>query len=164
MGFGFERYDLTQITRRIELPEVSPDPSKPITLLVRAANTSNAAFRNELFKLPRPDVPPAAGTASADAPSVALAVAAPAPAAPAPSDADAIAADAALVAGAVLVGWNNVVEDGKPIAFTPEAGRRFIIELRTYLPDVWRERVLPVLHEEPAAWRRTVDPVDLGKG
>ena len=53
MDFGFARYDLNRITRRIELPEVSPDPAKPLTLIPKfkakfKKATSIVGFLNHL--------------------------------------------------------------------------------------------------------------------
>lgn len=154
MAFGLERYDLSRLTRRIELPEISADPARPITLLLRAASMGNSAFRSELFRI-----------TAAERKAAAEPTAEPAPA-PDPADAEAaaIAEDATIIAGTILVGWENVTDDGRPVAFSADRAREFVIAMRTHVPDIWNARVAAVMYEAPEKWRPIADPVDLGKG
>lgn len=152
MDFGFARYDLNRITRRIELPEVSPDPAKPLTLIVRTADVRNQDFANSLFKFVKAKQPPAA-----DAPPAAD---------PAPvQDEAAIRAEiAALYAGTAIVGWENATDNGQPVAFSVEAAQELLVQLMTHVPDVWRTRVRDYVDDAKNFRPPTVDPVDLGKG
>ncbi|HET9893233.1 MAG TPA: hypothetical protein VFQ42_22335 [Mycobacterium sp.] len=156
MDFGLERFDLSKLTRKIQLPDISADPDRPVTLIVRAANLGNVALRNEVI---RRDA--AKKAAETPPPPDAQALAA---APPAKTEAEAIADDAALLAGTVLVGWENVTAAGAPVPFTPEAARDLIIQLRTHVPDLWDSQIASVIYQGPALWRTTADPVELGKG
>lgn len=177
MDFGLSKYDLSVITRRIELPEVSADPAKPLTLIVRCADVRNRDFASNLFKLrplpkaeadkPAGELPPAPDAA----PPAETAALVPAPA-PAPEvDPDEAARlgrerAATLFAGAVLVGWENAESGGKPVPFSLEAARELMLQLMEHVPDVWVIRVRRLV-EDMANFRPgppPIDPVDLGKG
>jgi hypothetical protein len=153
MDFGFAKFDLNTITKRIELPEVS-DP--PLVLIVRCS--LNRDYGNALFKLAQP---PAA--APAPAPADAKALTAPAP----PLDPAATRQrNAELYAGNVVMGWENVRHtDGEPVQFSPEACIEFLVQMMTHCPDLWFR--VTTFVSDPANFRpasKTVDPVDLGKG
>lgn len=159
MDFGFKRYDLGELTRRIELSEVSPDPARPLTLIVRCAQVGNRDFANSLFKLAKANIPPPAATTSGE--SVALEVV------PAPKDEAAIRREvAALYAGTALVGWENATSGGEPVAFSVEAAQDLLVQLMEHVPDIWRARVRDYV-DDIANFRSAtsiVDAVDLGKG
>jgi len=140
--FGLDRYDLSRITRRIPLPEISPDPAKPFTLIVCSASNGNRGYRNALFKRSKQD------DAVTD---------------PLVRDEAALAELAQDLAGTVIVGWENVFEDGKPLAFSAEAANRLVVELLTRVRDVWNARVAPVIWSDPGSFRTAPDPVELGK-
>lgn len=142
MAFGLTRFDLNTITRRIELPEISPDPAAPWALLVRYAGEGNRAWMSTMIKLGK----------SGDGDST-----------------DPLAAGdryAAATAGTVIVGWENITDDaGALVEFSEDACREFVAELRRCVPDVWRKRVdafvaeIKNFREGPPL----VDPDDLGK-
>lgn len=161
MDFGFKRYDLGVVTRRIELPEVSPDAARPLTLIVRCAQVGNRDFANSLFKLAKANTAAAAAEPAGE--STALVVPAPA----APKDEAAIRREvAALYAGTALVGWENATSGGEPVPFAVEAAQELLVQLMEHVPDIWRARVRDYV-DDVANFRSaipTVDPVDLGKG
>jgi len=145
MAFGFARYDLTQITRRLELLEVSPDPKKPITLIVRGAGEGNRAWTSAVFR--RPTEPQAERSSPWH-------------------DEAGRERIAEIFAESIIVGWENVFDDQaptEPVPFSVEAVQGFLVELITHAPDVWRRCVFdPVFNK--GLFRPSVDPVDLGKG
>ena len=157
MDFGFARFDLNQITQRIELPEISPDPAAPIVLIVRCS--VNREFSAALFRQLQENED-AAKDKPADAPaSTALVV-------PTPEQETAIRRrQAQLYAGTVLVGWERVTDNGKPVAFSLEVAEELLLQLMTHVPDIWNRRVRDFVNEvknfRPVG--ATVDPVDLGK-
>lgn len=160
MDFGFARYDLNEITRRIELPEVSPDPAKPLTLIVRAAAAGNRDFANSLFKYVKaktPDKTPGdAVQPPVDAP--------PAPPAAAPDEATVRREFAEIYAGTSIIGWENAFDGGKPAPFSIPAAQELLVQLMEHVPDVWRRRVRDYVDDVANFRPPTVDPVDLGKG
>lgn len=155
MDFGFARYDLNQITQRIELPEISPDAAKPLTLIVRC--TLNRDFANALFKA-LPPAPQPATAGEADQQATALV--------PAEDETAARLRMATLYAGNVVVDWENVTLKGEPVPFGVEAAVELLSQLMLHCPDIWsarvRDYVAQVGNFRPTA--QTVDPVDLGKG
>jgi hypothetical protein len=146
MAFGLARFDLNDLTRRIEFPEISADPKKPITLIVRAAGEGNRAWTSAQFKRPVPEQPKDATRT--------------------PWDTDA-GRDriVAIFAEAILVGWENVYDEAdpsNPVPFSVEAAERFLRELIARVADVWLRLWIEV--DDRKKFRPTVDPVDLGKG
>lgn len=143
MDFGLERYDLSKITRQIKLPEISTDPERPLTLIVRAAVSGNRDFANALFKLAQP--------ADAATPR---------------DEATARREIAQLYAGPVIVGWEHVTDGGEPVPFSIDGAQELVVQLLEHVPDVWglrvRRYVDDVANFRPAP--PVVDPVDLGKG
>lgn len=161
MAFGFSRYDLTQITRRIELPEIS-DPQHPLTLIVRYAGPGNRDWSNAAFLLTArrekpPDVPAGAQPPQASPEEQLNAVLA---------NAEKSNAEAAqFYAETVLVGWENALDDGVPAEFTTDNARRLLEEMMRHVPQIWRTRIRDYVENE-ANFRSvpTTDPADLGKG
>jgi hypothetical protein len=157
LDFGFARFDLNQITQRIELPEISPDPAAPIVLIVRCS--VNREFSAALFKQLQENEA-AAKDKPADAPASTALVA------PTVEDEAAIRRrQAQLYAGTVLVGWERLTDGGKPVAFSLEVAEELLIQLMTHVPDIWNRRVRDFVNEvknfRPVG--AVVDPVDLGK-
>lgn len=119
MAFGFRAFNAGLVTRWLDLPEISVDQAAPVGLQLRHAGSTNPAWDSYWLKQP----------ARADKE---------------PTTPDAKIADRARIraqncealAEAVLAGWRNVSEDGKPIEFTPESGRRLLDELAENCPDV----------------------------
>lgn len=162
MDFGFDRFDLTKITRKIELPEITV-PGRPVlTLVVRYAGPGNrnweaAQFRANAVRKPAPTESPAE---------------------PAP-DPDPDAAYAALMvtaernrreltemlAGPVLTGWENVFDDDRPVAFSIDTARQFLDEMMAKVWSIFNDRMARYVVDQ-ANFRTApvVDPVDLGKG
>ena len=149
MDFGFSRYDLTQITRRIELPEVSPDPAKPLTLIVRCAATGNRDFSNALFKY--------AKTRTSEKPPVDGGEVSP------PDEATGRREVAEVYAGTAIVGWENAFDGGQPAPFSVSAAQELLIQLMQHVPDVWRLRVRDYVDDAKNFRPAAVNPVDLGK-
>lgn len=162
MAFDLERFDLSLVTRRLALPDISVDPAKPVTLIGRQADERNPVFYNELFKR-RPKRSTSTETAplaeASTEPPVAIIRAATADLATTGTSADGVDA-IALYATAVLTGWENVTENGEPVPFSTAAAEQFLRALLAHCNDVWI-RVFLFFRED---FRRpTVDPVDLGK-
>lgn len=152
MAFGFQRYDLSEITRRIELPEIS-DPAKPLTLLVRYAGPGNRAWANRMFKWARDKQPP-----TTESPESTPA---------AEPTTEEIAKDrletAQLFAGTSIVGWENAFDDGVLCQFSDDAAVRLLVEMMTHTGDIWRLKVRDYITEIANFRGPVVDPVDLGK-
>lgn len=149
MGFGLQRFDLGTITRRLELPEVSVDAAKPLTLIVRYCGTGNSYWENAMFRR---------AVAKQDDET----------APPAP-DQDAINAStiATIAESGVVADWEQVFEDGapgSPVQCAPDAVARFLGELLQYRPDVWRRTVAYVVTRSNFDPAPQGDAVALGKG
>lgn len=162
MAFDLERFDLSLVTRRLELPEISVDPAKPVTLIGRQADPRNPAFRNELFK--QKPTPPATSETAPPADAAPAEPAALARAATEDLTTRGVSADGvdvvALYAASVLTGWESVTENGEPVPFSAAAAEQFLRALLAHCNDVW-VRVFLFFRED---FRKpTVDPVDLGK-
>lgn len=135
MSFGLSRYDVASVTRRLELPQISEDESKPITLIVRHAGMANRDW--ESWRLKHPVVDDA-------------------------SDADRRSDLVTMISNVVLVGWEGISEDGAGAACTPESAQRFLTELAETCPDVWYHLVGYVFNI--SNFRRPIaNPADLGK-
>lgn len=97
-----------QPTARYSFDTISPDRAAPITLIVRHAGDTNPAYWNALIKEASEGRSPVGGRV------------------------DATSAHAARVdwadraAATVVVGWENVTEDGKPVPCTPDKVREFL--------------------------------------
>lgn len=158
MGFGLAKYDLTELTKRIELPELSPDPTKPLTLIVRYAGIGNRDWENAIFRIAaarkQDDEKKKDGAPPADLPPP-----------PPPADLEAIRRETAeIFAGTVLVGWENVFEDGEPMLFSVEAAQRFLVEMLSRVFDVYALRVRDYVHNIKNFRPSAIDSVELGKG
>lgn len=120
MSFGFRAFNAGIVTRWLDLPEISPDPAHPIGVQLRHAGSTNPAWDSWQLRQPaRPD---------AKEPTTAEGRAA--------ERARNRASNCEALAEAVLAGWRNVSEDGKPVEFMPEAAQRFLAELAENCPDV----------------------------
>lgn len=120
MAFGLTAFDLTIITRRLELPEISPDPAAPLTLIVRFCGAGNRVWESLQFQRAAARAADAGGAESND---------------------DSIKENTALsslIAATAIVGWEHVVEDGQLAVFTEDGAERFMAELLEHCPDVWR--------------------------
>jgi hypothetical protein len=145
MGFGLQRFDLGAITRRLELPEVSIDPAKPLTLIVRYCGTGNSLWENAMFRraVAKREEP------TADAPD---------------PDATNARTIETIAESQVVADWEQVAEDGASAPCTPEAVARFLTELLQYRPDVWRRVVGYVITRTNFDPAPQGDAVALGKG
>lgn len=149
MAFGLRAFNAGIVTRRLELPEISVDPEKPVTLLVRHAGTHNPAWDSWLIKQQAARGQDKAAN-TPDTPEALIA---------------ARARDRAFVnemlVETVLAGWEHVTEDGRETPFTPEAARRFLDELVENCHDVWLR--LQRFAAAVGNFRGVADPVELGK-
>lgn len=167
MAFNLSRYDLTEITRRIELPEITAPGNPTLILIVRYAGIGNRCFENAQFKM--------AAAQPKD------------PAAPPPSDLP-VDPEAALAkqletseqrrreiaqfyAGSVIVGWENLFDDEapnptNPVPFDLDTARRLAEELMFRVWPIWRDRILAYVSKESNFRTASAvpDPADLGKG
>lgn len=146
MAFGLSRFDLTTLTRRLELPEISADPAKPLTLILRFLGIGNRDWESWRF---------ARDAAAGDGEQPKK------PTAQRLADNRADMRDTLSMIG--LVGWENVLEDGTPVVFTADAGVRFSAELHNVVPNTLSKiadfaSTRSNFRTEPAP-----DPVDLGK-
>ncbi len=154
MPFGLQAFDAGIVTRRLELPEISVDSKRPVTLLVRHAGTTNRAWDNLMLRTPmRPaTATPAAGQTPEQLAADRVA-----------DRNDSRARTNAILAEAIIVGWENVTEDGQPVAWSPAGTLRFMAELAEHCPDVWAR--IQMFASSVSNFRGAeVDPVDLGKG
>jgi hypothetical protein len=147
MPFSFKAASVAvDVTARYPIWELSADPLRPLTLIVRPAAEPNTAFLNAIFKMP-------------DRGKRLLSVA------------TMHATDAEAVepyADHVIVGWENVVEDdgGRP-EYTPAKGREFLAALNQPPPDGRPDlfRNLRIFCGNIENFRPAiVDGADLGKG
>ncbi|HEU4727688.1 MAG TPA: hypothetical protein VFT22_07360 [Kofleriaceae bacterium] len=146
MAFGLQRFDIAAVTRRLVLEEISVDPQKPITLIVGHAGESNKRWDSWQFKR-RNELGAVARGKELTQERRAL-----------------DRADAAVtLANTVVLGWENVVEDGHLVDYTVEAGTRFLNELIEHCPDVW-QRIVSFVIDSSNFRSPSVDPADLGKG
>ena len=123
MSFGLTALAIAPAaTRRYELLSIPSEPNKPWTLILRHAGESNAPFWNAQLKLANET------TAKGGASAVRLTTA---------KIALVRSEWTELAARHVVAGWENVLEDGEPIACTPEAALRFLSELSTNAPDMF---------------------------
>lgn len=146
MAFGLSQYDLTTITRRLELPEISADPAKPLTLLVRFCGWGNKVWESRAFQRA------AEAKAAADAPGFAA------------TSPTFHAEHNAAMAEAAIVGWENVADDGVPVDYDAETAVRFLAELDERCPDLWRHVVLYVGERANFRSSPAIDAGALGKG
>lgn len=123
MAFGLARFDLTTLTARMELPRISEDPAKPITLALRFLGVGNRDW--EAWRFARD----AAAAATEDAKK---ATGTP-PALP-QRLAERRGETRDMLSAVGLVGWDNVLENGTPVAFSPETAARFLAEMHDALP------------------------------
>jgi hypothetical protein len=151
MGFSFKTVSVAaDVTARYTLWSISEDPGNPIVLVVRPAAAPNVAFMNAAFKLA------SASRASAGAAHLSAA------------RLHAARTEVAeLYAQHVIVGWDNVLEDGAPAPCTPEVVLRFLAALiqppPEGRPDVFDE--LRAFCGNLDNFRPpTVSGADLGKG
>lgn len=144
MSFGFRAFNAGIVTRWIDLPEVSPDPAKPLQLQLRHAGSTNPAWDSYWLRQPM----------RADKEAVT-------PDARMAERARTRAQNCEALAEAVLAGWRNVTEDGKAVEFTPDAVRRLLDELAENCPDVITK--LLVFATGIGNFRSAADPVELGK-
>lgn len=152
MGFGLQAFDLGIVTRRLELPEISADKAKPLTLIVGYCGVGTSRFDNAMF---RRALAKGEDEKGGDAPL------------PADALAKMVARDAETneliaVSGSVS-SWENVLEDGHPAACMPDAVQRFLTELREHCPAVWRRIVSFVVDRENFGAPARIDSGDLGK-
>jgi hypothetical protein len=162
MAFDLEQFDLSILTRRIELPEIT-QPGRPLVALVgMQAGEGNKRFRNELFKHRSARNEPPADALPADALMPTELVR------PGADDLSTtgISVDGidtvALYAASVLTGWEGVTEAGARVPFSPEMAEQFLRALVKHCPDVWI-RVFLFFREDFRKAAPQVDPVDLGK-
>jgi hypothetical protein len=155
MGFGLQKFDAGSVTKRLVLDEISTDAKKPLTLLVRYTGTANRDWDNFMLR----NVPPAKNTpAEADDPTEPTALAAHRLKVRAENHGWAIR----VLAETSIVGWENVLEDGKPAEFSREAAARFFGELVESCPDVWG-RILLFVQSLSNFRASAIDEVGLGK-
>ncbi len=122
MPFGLNSLAIAPVTtRRYELP-IELEPGKPWTLHLRHAGESNAAFWNAQLKIVNQTMNKGVTGKTRITPErIAL-----------------VRTEWAQLAGQhVLVGWENVLEDGEPAACTPDAAQRFLAELLANAPDLF---------------------------
>lgn len=148
MAFGLARYDLTTLTARLELPEISLDPTKPLTLILRYIGVGNRNW--EAWRFARDA---AAGEQDATKKTSAQRIA----------ENRADMRDTLAAIG--LAGWENTTDDnGIPVAFSADAAVLFAAELHDRVP-VTLVKVMDFastrsnFRPDPRA-----DPADLGKG
>ncbi len=149
MAFGLARFDLSTITRRLELPEISADPSKPVTLILRFVGAGNRAWEAWMFGRDAAAKHDEEGAA----PGGVLAERA----------ANRAAAMEALLAVG-LVGWEHVCEDGTPSEFSPTTAAAFLAELMERCQDVLVRAVNFALDRANFRGSAPPDAIDLGKG
>lgn len=172
MGFGLARFDLTTITKTLELIEVSADPAAPITLSLRYCGLGNRDWEAWQF----------ARDASGDRDTGEVArKALEKLKADGKSDTrealdlgrqifrDRVISNRTfardVLAAAGLVGWANVEEDGKRLAFSPDAAARFLAELNDAAPDALiRAAAYASTRSNFRADSPVLDPGALGKG
>src|ERR1044071_8983356 len=127
MPFGLSRFDAGAVTRRLPLPEISPDPTKSLTLILRHAGVTNPKWDSFMLRRARPAPPTPPANES--------------PEQRAARELAERAADReltnAMLAESVSEGGGNVFEDGEPAPFSVDAERRFCDELAATCPDVW---------------------------
>jgi hypothetical protein len=146
MDFGLARFDTINRTRRLELPEISADPTAPLTLIVAQCHHGNSRYASWILKNAPSDesTMPALGT-------------------PERREMD-DERTTAMVASAAIVDWENVLDDGQPAPCTPEAAVEFMRQLRAARRDVFLRIGYFVI--DPANWTSTASPTDsaaLGK-
>jgi hypothetical protein len=160
MGFGLQKFDLSTITRRLELPEISIDKQRPLTLILAYCGAGNSRWEAFMFRR----AAAAKDTTTDKAIGVAQALE--------PVQADAQVAEAqptdetnAIVANASFVGWEQVYDEadaGSPAPCTFESAQQFIAEIRERCPDVWR-RVLSYVLNVSNFRDGVIDSAALGK-
>jgi hypothetical protein len=144
MAFGLARFDLTTLTARMELPGISEDPARPITLVLRFLGVGNRDW--ETWRFARDAV----STDDAKKPNQ-LRLAA--------RRAD--HRDALSTLG--IVGWENVLENGAPVPFGSEAVARFVAEVHDAVPATLIEIVEYAANLANFRPKPAIDPVALGK-
>ncbi len=147
MDFGLARFDTAQRTQRLELPEISSDPTQPLTLILTQIAKENSRYHNWLLKRAPsdPGAVPAEGT---------------------PEHVDFTNARTAEMIGAVsLAGWENVLDDGQPAPCNADHAVEFMRQLLQYRPDVFRR--VSAFAIDPENWQPSAapptDPAALGK-
>lgn len=150
MGFSFEKFAVKpQVTRRFSLDAVSEDPKNPIVLIVRAAGQNNVEYRNHSLKVVS-KARDARARSSRVTPDLVE---------------QRLRENAEAYSRFVIVGWENVLEDGKPAPFSPDACLRFLEALLHPTHgrrDVWFE--LSTFCEDADNFSDGVgDPAELGK-
>lgn len=144
MAFGLAQYNLTTITRRLDLPEISGDPARPLTLIVRFCGVGNKAWETLMFQW--------AAERKADADALVP-----------PSAPDRII-DNKVLAGTVIVDWENVTDDGVAVSCDADTAAQFLAELDENCPDVWRRVLNFVVERTNFRAPTAIDAVALGKG
>jgi hypothetical protein len=147
MGFSFRKFAARpDVTRSFELAAISEDQANPIVLVVRHAGDANPGYTSHTFKK--------VNRGQARGGQVTLELA------------QANLVDAAdAYAQHVIVGWQNVVVEGKAVPCTPDTVRDFLTAL--IHPTEGRADVFMRLRafcENPDNFREAiVDPAELGK-
>lgn len=145
MAFAIRKAAL-QDTQRYKLDSISPDQAKPITLIVRHAGESNRLYMSALVKEVNVGRSANSMRATEDGRQTAR-----------------LDFAERFTRDGVVVGWENVVEDGKPVVFSTEAAHRFLLEVIAAWPDVFDD--FRAWCQNWDSFRTPVaDPVDLGKG
>jgi hypothetical protein len=146
MAFGLARFDLTQLTRSLALPEISADPAHPLTLILRFCGIGNRDW--EAWRFARD-----AATSDAD---------------PKKPTAQRIAENRAdmrdCLATVGLSGWENVLDDnGTPVAFAPDTAKQFAAEVHDRIPATLAKIADWAATRSNFATATRIDPADLGK-
>jgi hypothetical protein len=144
MAFGLARFDLTTLTARLELPRISEDPARPITLVLRFLGVGNRDWEAWRF------------TRDAAAPDDAKKTTAQRLA-----ERRAEMRDALSTIG--LAGWDNVFESGVPVPFSSEAAARFLAEVHDAVPATLTEIVDFAANRSNFRPDPVIDPGALGK-
>lgn len=162
MAFGLSRFDLTTLTRRLELPEISADPAKPLTLILRFLGIGNRDWESWRFARDA-----AAGDVDQKKPVAQRLAAAGDGEQPKKPTAQRLADNRADMRDTLsmigLVGWENVLEDGTPVVFTADAGVRFSAELHNVVPNTLSKIADFASTRSNFRIEPVADPVDLGK-
>ena len=148
MSFGLTSLAIAPAaTRRYELTSIPTEPDKPWTLILRHAGESNAPFWNAQLRLAN-ETTAKSGSSAARLTTAKIALAR--------------GEWAELAAQHVIVGWENVREDGELVACTPEAVVRFLTELIAHAPDLFD--ALRRFAADAENFRGPIaDPASLGK-
>jgi hypothetical protein len=175
MAFGLARFDLTTITRTLELTEISADPAAPVTLTLRFCGFGSRDWEAWQFARAAAGENEASDRIEANTKALEKLRADGKGKSPEAAELgrqvlrDQVAVNRAfardVLAGVGLVGWANVDEDGKPMAFAPEVAARFLAELHDAAPDALsRAAAYATTRSNFRADVPIADPGALGKG